>query len=264
MIKLEWLKFRNNLVFQFMLGLFFICQAFLLLIGREFDDLPPPLPNHMVFFQFPTVFEYQSYIGNWLAFFFLGFVAIFMTTSEFSNKTLRQNIITGLTRVQIFKGKMGFAAIIAVLATCFYFLTSLIYGFIYTPDITLSLLTENFRIHLHYFVMAFGYMSFGIMLAMVFRRSGLAMFLYFAFIMFLEPLIRWAIHFQIAEHRSFIFYPMNALEDLTPNPLAKLEDAFSNIEFNIFMTPNEALVTSLIYISIFVYLIYWKIKNADL
>ena len=92
----------------------------LLLLGKRIKELPPPIGTTEVLFIFPTVWEYLGYVGNWLTFFFMGFFAVLMITLEYSNRTLRQNIINGFTRVEFYKAKIYFVLAISFLATLYY------------------------------------------------------------------------------------------------------------------------------------------------
>ena len=248
LLKLEWLKYKKNVVFQVMLILFTICMCSLILLGKEFDEVPPPLPDNSVFFRFPTVWDYQGYIGNWLVFFFIGVLVVYMTANEFRNKTLRQNIITGLTRTDIFKAKLSMGLALCLYATLIYVITSLFYGVINTPDFAFELIFEHMDLIPRFFLMCFGYVIFGLLMGILFRKSGLSMFMYLIYIMFIEIIVRWGVHYQLWEHHSFLYYPLNAIEDLVPNPIGKL---VSNFPIDIFMEPSHAVITSSVYIILF-------------
>lgn len=150
-----------------------------------------------------------------------------MTSSEFSSKTFRQNLITGLSRSQMFQAKLYTILMISTVATLLYWISCLAYGLIHTPDITIDLITERWEWVLRYWLMCLGYMSFAWMLAVVFRRSALATIFYLTYVLFLEPILRWAVHYQLFNHRSMLFYPMNAIEDLEPNPFSNMPMLFS-------------------------------------
>ena len=111
--------------------------------------------------EFPTIWQYLAYDGNWMVFFFLGFMSVLSITNEFGNKTLRQNIITGLSRADFFKGKFVFIAALALLATAYYFLCGSVIGLLYTEDFTVAKFTENLDFVPRFFLMSFGYMSIG-------------------------------------------------------------------------------------------------------
>lgn len=264
LLKLEWLKYKNNRVFIFAILTFIICQATLIRVGQVFKSLPPPLPSNKVFYQFPTVWEYQAYIGNWLAFVFIGFLAIYFVTSEFNQRTLRQNIISGIHRRQFFLAKLIFAIIISICLTLTYTFICLGYGYINTPDLTFSLLMENTNLIPRYFLMVFAYMIFGYFIGYLIQKPGLAIFIYLAYVLFMEPMVRWALHFKLFKHRSSLFYPLNAIEDLTPNPLQKLTMNIPDLPFPLFLSSFEATVISLVYLLLFISISYRLITRMDL
>ncbi len=255
LLKLEWLKYKSNVVFQVMIILFTICMGSLILIGKEFKEVPPPLPDNTVFFRFPSVWDYQAYIGNWLVFFFIGVLVVYMTANEFRNKTLRQNIITGLTRTDLFMAKLLMGITLCLYATLVYIISSLLYGIFNTPDFAWELIFENMIMIPKFLLMSFGYVIFGLLMGILFRKSGLSMFMYLIYIMFIELILRWGVHYQLWEHKSFRYYPMNAVEDLAPNPIGKLVENFQ-LPFDLFLSPQEAVITSSVYIVLFIWVTY--------
>ena len=110
-----------------------------------------------------------------------------------------------------------------------------------------------------------GYMSFGLLIGLLIKRTGIALFLYITYVMFIELVIRWAIHRNIFDNNSMHFYPMNAIEDLTPNPLLKMTENFSKeVDFAMWLTPTEAVVTTLVYTVIFLGLSYQVLRKGAL
>lgn len=287
LLKLEYYKFKNNAAIQFLLILFVILFPFLILAGKElFVNVPPPLPSSAVFYEFPTVWEYQGYVGSWLIFFFLGFVAITMVTSEITYKTLRQNIISGLTRKEYFAGKVITILAISIIATVMYTITCVIIGLFHTPGADLALIFDNNWSSLKFFLMSFGYLSFGLMIGFVVRKSGLSTFLYLAYIMFLEPIIKWAIfgflnwdiiqgavesgvEDQTISLYNFVNYlPMNLLEDLHPLPLLKLPDTFMNdfdeIDYDVLLSQEAAMTGAVLYSCLFIFIAYRSFIKRDI
>lgn len=108
-------------------------------------------------------------------------------------------------------------------------------------------------------------MSCGLLIGFLIRRTVIAVFFYLIYILMLEPVLRWGIHRYFWEHPSMHFYPMNAVEDLVPAPLSPIAEEFaSKAGFSLFLTPFEAIITTLIYTSVFIYLVYSHLKKADL
>jgi hypothetical protein len=115
-----------------------------------------------------------------------------------------------------------------------------------------------------FFLMCFGYMSFGFFLGVLIKKTGIALFIYLVYIMFIESVIR-GIHMYYIRNISMHLYPMNANEDLVPIPFAKLAEEFlRENEFSLFLDPRIAAMTVCIYTSIFLFFAYRKIKYSDI
>lgn len=270
LLKLEWLKLRDYTVFRVMGVLYLILLPGFFLSGLSFlpdGDLGGPAGaiGKNVIYAFPDVFKYLGYGGNWMVFFFLGFIAVISITNEFSNKTLRQNIITGMSRTDYFLSKLYFVLAISAAATIWYFLCGLVIGLFNTETIYTSAIFRNIEMVPRYFLMCVGYMSVGVLFGFVIRRTGVALFLYLAYGMFIEPLLRYAVHLQIVQHKSVHWYPMNAFEDLVPIPFGEMAEGFAQDQgFSFFLSPVLAISLSLFYLSLFFFLSWRRMRGADL
>jgi ABC-type transport system involved in multi-copper enzyme maturation permease subunit len=217
--------------------------------------------------EFPTVWSFLAYGGSWLAYFFWGFLAIYFFSSEFSQRTFRQNIISGLTREELYFGKIGFIVSIAIAATIYFVLCALFLGWTYTPaEKEVSVFARSIT-SAKFLLMCLGYMSLGVFIVVVIRKTAASVFLYFAYTIFIEPMLRWFFHKGIFDNRSMHFYPANAFEDLTPLPLSDVtitKDLVKSGDLAIYLTPSEATITSVIYILIFIFGAYWIIRKKDL
>ena len=274
LLKLEWKKIYNYRPFQVMMLLFMIGLPSMLMVSHDIVEKANP-PEGMfsaaTLVSFPTIWQYLAYNANWMAFFFLGFMSVLSITNEFGNKTLRQNIITGLSRADYFKGKVLFIATLALIATIHYFLCGTVIGRIYTESFSMENFTENLDFIPRVFLMSFGYMSIGLFLGMWIRRTGIAIVLFLAYGIFIEQILRWGVHmnvfkrFGIEMNKSVHYYPINAMEDLAPIPFPDMIDNMArNMDFYPFIEPMEAAVLTVIYSGLFLYLAYRMISNRDL
>ena len=269
LLKLEWLKQQKFTIFRVMCLLYLVALPALLLIFKTFNaspkDLPPFIPTIDSMFQFPNVWQWLGYIGNWLSFFFMGFLSVLMVTTEYGNKTMRQNIITGLSRKDYFLSKLLFILTITTAVTVYYTLWCLLFGLTHTDTIYINTVLKNSDYIYRFFLMNLGYMSFGLFIGLLVKRTGIALFLYLAYIMIVENILRYGVHFQVAKHNSMRFYPMNALEDLTPFPFADMAAGFTRENgFDIFLSPTEAILTAIVYTALFLFLSYKKLQRGDL
>jgi hypothetical protein len=230
-----------------------------------FAGAPPPFPSPKVFVEFPTVWDYQGYIGNWLVSLLLGFLMINFITTEEINKTMRQSIINGLLRNEFWKSKAIVITIISIFATVVYIISVLSYGLANTEDVDLELIMDSNFAPLRFFLMCMGYLSMATLFALWIKRGILSMFIYLAYVMVLEQILR-GIHLYYFKQRSVLFYPTNIIEDLMPNPLFTASDNFFNndLGFHIVLEQYEAVGCTLILIILFSWASYKLVMNKDL
>lgn len=266
LVSIEWLKFKNNSIFIAVMGIFTIGFPFLILLGKRImRDAPPPLPSSNVLFEFPTVWDYQGYMGNWFVSILLGYLMIYMFTSEVSNKTMRQNILTGFTRKEYFLSKLTIAVLLSIYATTIYALSCIGIGLIATDVYDLELVFDNNFAIFRFFLMSMGYLTFSLLIANLVRRGILSILLYLAYIMAVEVIARLIIIFKF-ETRIPNFAPLNAIEDLMINPLFKFADPFGEqqLGFQFLLSRPEAIISSTIYLISFVALGWLVFKKKDL
>ncbi len=266
LLNTEWKKFRKNAVVSLLGIMFLITMPTIIFVGKEFDNVPPPLPNNKIFFEFPTMWDYLGYAGNWLVFFFLGLMVIFLITSEVGYKTMRQNVICGYTRRTYFLAKLASMVFLCVVGTLLYAIIGMAIGFYHTEGATLSIALDNDLAFLRFFLMSLGYTSMAFFIAFIFRRSGVSVLLYITYIMLIEHFIKWVIHFRMIKNYTVNFYPSNVIEDLMPFPLYRFADAIprKNLNFSFLLSYWEAGIASAIYIILFISIAYWHFMKKDI
>lgn len=266
LIKLEWSKFSKSTIIILLFAFFLIFFPSSLYVGKLMPELPKFLPGKQVFFTFPTVWEYLGYAGNWTVFFFLGVLIIYTFTIEVSNKTMRQSIISGLTRNQFFVSKYLNVFLLSLFATLYYTIISLAVGFYNTEEASLAMAFDNNYAIPLFFLMSFSYLNFALFLAFLFRKSGIAVFFYLTYVMVIEMLLRWVVHYKIDESELINYYPMNATEDLMPFPFFKYADFIpgNDIAIPFLLTTQQAVVTTSIYCVIFAAISYITFIKRDI
>ena len=264
LLKLEWLKVKNYMPFLVLSAMYILLLPLFMAVGKSIN-LPQELGGTDVYYMFPNIWQSLAYVGNWLAYFIMGFIAVLTVTNEFSNRTLRQNIISGISRTDFFLSKTYFLIVIALMGTLYYAIVALLYGFFNTETIYASRIMENIDMIPRYFLMCLSFMSFGLMLGVLLRRTGIALFLYFAYIMFIERIIRYLILDRIFGKTAAMFGPMSATNDLTPFPIPKMIKGMAEeSNMRIFLTPTESIITASLFMVLFFFIAYYQLKTRDL
>lgn len=268
LLKLEWLKQKDYILFKLLVAAYLIFLPATLFIGKKMQfDVGAPINPAKDFFVFPTIWEWLGYFGNWMGYFVLGFMAVLMVTNEYSNKTLRQNVIAGLQRTDFFKSKLLFMTVVATVATVYYATCALVIGLFHLGDDSLyfSTVFKNIDYVPRFWLMSMGYMSFGLLVGLLTKKTGIALFLYLAYSMVIESILRWVVHLYFFKNITMSLYPLNAMEDLAPLPVAEMaNDMLKQHGFRMLLTPMEAALASSFYIALFLYFSYKRLKNSDL
>ncbi|MDG2448897.1 MAG: ABC transporter permease subunit [Saprospiraceae bacterium] len=264
----EWLKFRKNAVVSLLGIMFLVFMPTSIFIGKEFKNVPPPLPNNSIFFEFPSMWSYLGYVGNWLVFFFIGLMVIYMITSEVGYKTMRQNIISGYTRHDFYMSKMTSTIVLCLFVTFMYAVIGLGIGLWHTEGADLAYAFDNNLAIPRFFLMSLGYCSIGFFIAFLLRRSGIAVMFYLSYVILVEIILRWGVHGKMMgfKNSSINYYPANSFEDLMPNPLFRYAEAIpmDDLDFDFLLTYGQAAISSVIYISIFFGLSYFMFLKRDI
>ena len=266
LLKTEFKKFRHNSTVSLLFYAFAILFPFIILIGKSFLNNPqPPVPTNRIFFEFPTVWEFQGYIGSWLVFVILGYMVLHMFTTEVSYKTMRQNIITGYTKKDFFISKVLVIVCLSLFATALYFISCLILGKIHTPNSDFELTFHNDWASVRFFIMSMAYMSFALLMAVLLRRGGLAMFLYFAVALILEPIAKGVIYYYFKSN-AMNYLPLNLIEDLMPSPIIRMTSDYIEQGIGVESLTDFAttIPLAIVYTLMFIGLAWWRFNKSDI
>lgn len=264
LLNIEWSKFKNNAVVKMLLWVYAIAFPTVIFIGKEKSISLPPMINRDVFYKFPTVWDWLGYDGNWMTFFCLGFIVVHIVGIERSYKTMRQNIITGMTRMEFFISKLQVVVLLSVLATIYYLIVGFLIGWFSTPNVDLSIAMDSNWAGIRFFLMTFGYLTFAMMIGFLIKNSGLAVLTYLAYGILLEPLIRYQFHGRLFNGISKHYYPLNAMEDLMPMPFLRMNLNSAAEGARNLLNYTEAYLLTIGYILLFLYITYFYFKKADL
>ena len=265
LLKLEWSKFRKNTTITLLMVFFLLFFPACLYFGRILDNIPDMFPIKVNIYEFPEIWDYLGYAGNWIVFFFLGVLIIYTITIEVSNKTMRQAIIMGMSRQKFFAAKVLNVFTLSLFATFIYFILSILFGVIQSDAVTIKAIFDNDMAPLRFFLMSFGYLSFALFLAFFFRKAGLAVFFYLSYVIIIEPLLKSLTRKYLFSNDFINYYPLNAMEDLMPMPLFRFAEKLPNdIDYNFLLTYKEATILTIVYSVLFLGITYFRFLKKDI
>jgi ABC-type transport system involved in multi-copper enzyme maturation permease subunit len=207
----EYTKIWSYTAFRVIILLHFILFFLVVLVTSRLDITIPGFSTDYLY-QFPNIWEFFPWVASWFNL-LLAILIIVMTGNEYTFRTFRQHVIDGLSRFDLLTGKVFLIIAIAVYSMLMVLLFSLLFGFIFTRDMTAGLFVNKTYILLVYFVQAVAYMSTGFLLAILFRNTALAIVLFILYRLIIEPVFRL---FFPPEAR--LYFPMKVISNLTPMP----------------------------------------------
>lgn len=257
LLQLEWMKMKPLASFKVSVLFYLILLPATFMFVKNMNS---PVESLMQpYYKMPSSWHTMAYIASWFTFFFLPFLSIDSITTEFSNKTLRQNIITGMERNDYLLGKILMILAISLGATLYLGLVVLFFGAVF-GNFNASGFSKSYYL-LSFFLQNLGYMSMGTMLAVLLRRSGFALFLLFPYVLIIEPIIAGILKYNNDfMHHITNMFPGNVFGSLVPfNEITKsIGFSFGETDF------WKVLIASVGYILIFIYISYWNFNKRDI
>lgn len=267
LIRIEWYKLRPKTIFWVVTFGFFALLSTMIwgmqtvlnqtineaTVQTGVDDILK-LPS-LSLYEFPGVWHNLVFFGDLLVVrYMLVFIGMILITDEFNFRTHRLSIMNGMSRASFFSSKLIMMLILSLVTGLLVFILGLTLGLIHSPNIS-EMFTEIYYIPLFIF-QSFAFLSFGLMLAFIFRRFFLS-FIIFIFYTILELYLVTKVGESIAP-----FLPMNSIESLIQMPNSGLMEFF-NFEFKEGVTLIELSVAA-IYTGIFIFISWLIFKKKDL
>jgi len=268
LLQLEWKKIIPNRAFKIAIGMYLVLLP---LLFFTIKSAMRPSRHDMeqlaiieTLYKFPNIWDTVSYWASWLTFFLLVYLAVWMVTSEYSQKTMRQNLITGMERRSYLMGKLIMMASLNLGATLYMASVAGVLGHLaggYGDPFGHEIYAIG-----RFFVQNMFYMSFAFMLAILLKRSGLAMIMFFAYVLIVERVIRYLVFLNLLENlRLGSYFPASAAWDVVPMYMVKKVPNFMDDDVvNIILSYDTATGLTIGYTALFLFIAYRVFMSRDL
>jgi len=219
-------------------------------------------------YNFPIIWHITTFFAAQFKFFF-AIVVVSMIGNEYSNKTIKQNLIDGLSKKEFILSKFYTIVFFSFVATVLLTLISLCIGLYYSSYNEFNIIIRETDYLLGYFVKLVGFFSFCLFLGMLAKRSAFALaFLFVDFILewVIFGLITWKGSLDMAE-KIQNFFPLKSMYNLIKQPFQRI--AMSKFPDKAELAYDYALhwyeiVIVLGWTALFVFLSYRLLKKRDL
>lgn len=274
LLQIEFIKLWNNRVSKILVISYFILLTSIALVAAIKFDIGP-IKFHLAeqgIFNFPYIWHFNTFIT---AFFklFLAIVIVSMMANEYSNKTIKQNLIDGLSKKEFILSKFLTVVSFALISTVFVFVVSMVLGLFYSDFNELSIIFSDLEFLLAFFVKLMGFFAFCLFLGIFVKRSAFALgflILWQIFEGFVRGMIRWKLFDNETTDAIMGFFPLNSMWNLIDEPFSRLgavqslgDQIGEDFRFDYAVHWYEILIV-LAWTAIFVYLSYALLKKRDL
>ncbi|WP_324023198.1 ABC transporter permease [Maribacter sp. BPC-D8] len=274
LLQIEFIKLWNNRASKVLIISYFALLTSIALVAAIKFDIGPIKFNlaDQGIFNFPYIWHFNTFIT---AFFklFLAIVIVSMMSNEYSNKTIKQNLIDGLSKKEFILSKFLTVITFALVSTIFVFLVSLVLGLIYSDFTEISIILSDLEFLFAFFIKLTGFFSFCLFLGVLVKRSAFALgflILWQVFEGIFRGIIRWK--FFDGETTDVImgFFPLQAMFNLIKEPFSRLGAVQSvvnqmgeTLALDYYIQWYEIVIV-MAWIAIFIYGSYAILKRRDL
>ena len=230
LLAIEFHKIRFNKASRVLSIIYFGLLTCIALIAAIKFDIGP-IKFHLAemgIFNFPYIWHFNTYMAAILKFFLL-LVIVSMMSNEYSYKTLKQNLIDGLSKKEFILSKFYTAVAFAAISTLFVFVVSLVLGLMYSDYNEIAIILSDLEYLLAFFIKLVGFFSFGLFLGIVVKRSAFAVGAMLVWLIG-ESMFKGYLFYALrnAENTSeqvntiMQFLPLEAMANLIKEPFSRL------------------------------------------
>ena len=275
LLTIELHKLKYNKSAKVISIVYFILITFIALISSiefNFGDFHFRIADQGIF-NFPYIWHFNTYIAAILKL-FLAIVIVSMMANEYSDRTLKQNLIDGLSKKEFVLSKFLTVILFSVISTLFVFGVSLLLGLMFSDYNELGIIFSDIEYLFAYFIKLTGFFSFCLFLGVLVKRSAFALgFLLIWSITegIIYSVFKWKIFKDTDIAESIMqFFPLAAMSNLIKEPFSRLgavQSAANQLgeafDKDYSVQPLTILIV-LAWTFLFIYGSYYILKRRDL
>lgn len=175
LLSIEYFKLKHNRASKVLTVIYFVLLTSIALVAAIKFDIGF-IKFHLAeqgIFNFPFIWHFNTYIASIFKFFLL-IVIVSMISNEYSHRTLKQNLIDGLSKKEFILSKFYMLISLALISTVFVFIISLILGLLYSDFNEISIIFSDLEYLIAFFIKLLGFFSFGLFMGILVKRSAFA------------------------------------------------------------------------------------------
>ncbi|MEN8667218.1 MAG: ABC transporter permease [Flavobacteriaceae bacterium] len=226
LLQIELIKLWNNRASKVLIfGYFILLTCIALVAAIKFDI--GPIKFHLAeqgIFNFPYIWHFNTFVAALLKI-FLAIIIVSMMANEYTYKTIKQNLIDGLSKKEFIASKFLTVVLFSAISTLFVFVISLILGGVYSDYTEIGIVLSDLRFLVAYFIKLIGFFSFCLFVGILVKRSAFALGFLIIWQMvegFTRGIIRWKFFDAETTNTIMGFFPLDAISNVLKEPFSRL------------------------------------------
>ncbi len=273
LLKIEFKKILTYKIFWTLTGLYFVFLSLGLLmaefmINNIVDNmnkhLPIPIPHVTIYF-FPWVWQNIAFFATIrYVLIFPAIVIIILITNEFTFKTIRQNVINGMSKAEIISSKLLLIMLISLIMTVLLTIGTFIIGVAHTSDLTFSMVAEKSAFIIGFFITMLTFQVFALFFGFILRNTGLSIALFTLYVFIVEPILYHFLKSPIVFKNNISPYlPVNSVLSVTEYPSIQVLKNIMGLNLQDSISVSACLIP-LGYAALMIGIVYCVLVKKDL
>lgn len=263
LISIEYAKLKKLKSLKIILLIYMvIVPAWMYFMGFFFTNVAkgiPLIPTNKQLYSFPGIWEFITYSASWFNL-MVGVIVVIITCNEIHFRTMKQNVIDGLTKGQIILSKFIVILGISLFVTLYTALVGFLIGGFYSG---FGGFYENIHYIPTYFLQTLAYFSFAFFIAVLIGRPAISIVVFI-----LSFLVEWIIAIIISVSVSEVpsqFLPLESFAAITPNPILAPLVHKQQVAQKLWVMDSWIIyLIVLFYTLLFFFIAYRALKRRDL
>jgi ABC-2 type transport system permease protein len=214
---------------------------------------------------FPDIWQNVLFFAS-IRYFLLfpAIIVIILVTNEFTFKTIRQNIINGMSRKEFLLSKLQVLFWLSVIITVILTIMVLILGLSNTADPTASMVFSKIVFVPGFFIQIFSFLVFAFFAGFMLRSTGLAIGIFTLYALIIEPVFYYVLKIPKLQPNTISQYlPVNSVLKVIEYPKLASLTRLMGLHLQEDISLLDCSIP-LLYAAIMIWIVFMTIKKKDL
>ena len=273
LLRIELKKILPYKVFWILLGLYFLFLALGILLSGfiinswvdQMNNRIPLVIPHITIYFFPDIWQNLTFFASIrYVLIFPAIIILILITNEFTNKTIRQNVVNGMSRQEFLFSKLQIILLMAVVITLLLTAGIFILGSLHSNAAAMHLMWKKFSFIPGFFIQVFTFMIFAFFTGFLLRNTGLAIALFTLYSLIIEPVLYYFLKipkFHLPNISQYL--PVNSVIRIVEYPNIPVLKQMMGLNIQESLSTVDCAVP-LLYSAVMIGIVYWVMMKKDL